>query len=135
MNRKGSVLLHVLVTSALVALIGASVLRLSMTRSLMAAHAINSNSVERQDESAMNMVFGYWNSVNAVCANPGAANGYTCAGGGGANKCGCTCTPAGLTPATYPTITTCALAGGCNAAPPCSVTVVQAVDPIGSTIY
>lgn len=93
MTRKGSVLLHILVTGTVVALIAALLLRMGMLRYLIGARAIQGAQMRRDDESALARVMSYWNSANTLCANN--VPGYSClpASTIPPGTCGCTCTP------------------------------------------
>ena len=105
MNKRGSILLHVLVTGALVALIAATLLRMAMLRYQVTVHATNTTKERRYDEGALNLIIGAWNSVNTACANN--VPNYSCLPAAGAppGNCGCTCTPTAAAPPNYPTVT------------------------------
>ena len=117
MGKRGSILLHVLVTGALIALISATLLRMAMLRYQVTVHATNGTQERRYDEGALNLIIGAWNSVNIACANN--VPNYSCAPAAAVSpgNCGCTCTPTGAAPLNYPTVTN---SGG---APPCTLTI------------
>jgi hypothetical protein len=119
MGRRGSVLLHVLVTSALVALIAASLMRLAMLRYQVEHRTINVNAERRYDEAALGMLVSTWNSNNNYCSNAGV---YTCSGGAAGTaapltNCACTCTTAS---SGYPP--SIVIPGG---APPCQLSLTS----------
>jgi len=106
--------LHVLVTGALVALIAATLLRISVMRTAVSARSGKALQERRYDEAGLNAIISNWNAVNTVCANN--VPNYSCspASGSPPGSCGCTCTPS---IANFPTIT----AGG----NPCALTIVS----------
>lgn len=110
-GRRGSVLLHVLVTGALVALIAATLMRMSMLRYTIASRGGKQLQERRYDQAALNSIISNWNTVNTVCANN--VPNYNCAPASGAppGTCGCTCTP---TLANFPTVTTGNVGGNCQ---------------------
>ena len=120
MGKRGSVLLHVLMTGALLALISATVLRLAMLRYMVTARTTNTTRERRYDEAAVSLLVSKWNATNVYCAS--VPSYYNCSGGGGVpaplTSCTCTCNPVGgpLT-ANFPTVT------NANAVPPCQLTV------------
>lgn len=121
MNKRGSILLQVLVTGVILAMIAAAILRVTMGSSFVTAR-VNSETVQkRSDEGGLARLTAAWDA-NGPCTN---VSGYSCAGTSG--SCRCTCTPSN--PAD-PTVT---VAGS---GPPfvtqgqCGVTV-KAVDTIG----
>jgi hypothetical protein len=94
MGKRGSVLLHVLVTGALVALISATLLRMAMLRYQVTVHATNNTKERRYDEAALSMLITQWNTTNVYCAS--VPSYYNCSGGlaGFAPpivSCTCTC--------------------------------------------
>ncbi len=101
-GRRGSVLLHVLVTGVLVALIAATLMRMSMLRYTISHRGGAAIVEKRYDQAGFNSIMTNWNLANTVCANN--VPNYTCApaSGGPPGTCGCTCTP-GL--ANFPTVT------------------------------
>ncbi|MEK7384762.1 MAG: hypothetical protein AAB262_15965 [Elusimicrobiota bacterium] len=89
MNRKGSVILHVLVSGVVVALIAALLLRVTMLRFLLTARSHKATQMKRADESTLARLSSVWNS-SQMCTD---FSGYVCTGTPG--SCGCTCTSAG----------------------------------------
>lgn len=90
---RGSILLHILVTSAVVALIAATLLRLAAMRFQVTARATRSAQERRYDDAALASIVSNWNSVSMACANN--VPNYTCAPAAASvpGICGCTCTP------------------------------------------
>jgi len=91
MNRKGSVILHVLVIGTVVALIAAGMLRMSLVSYLETAHVNAESTQKRGDEGALMRLASIWSLSNTSCAS---AAGYTCSGGNAcsaANPVTCTC--------------------------------------------
>ena len=124
MGKKGSVLLHVLVTGALIALIAATLLRMALLRYQITAHATATTKERRADEAALNMIITAWNMNNVACSNTNLSN-YSCAPAATVppGNCNCTCTPTGAAAtASFPTI----VAGG--GSPPCTLVIGQATD-------
>lgn len=119
LGRRGSVLIHVLMTGVVVAIIAAGLMRMTMLRYVASTRATGGTQARRSADSALNRALTYWNSVNIVCANN--VPGYSC---GPASitppgTCNCTCTSAGNA--------TIVVSGG--GAPPCGVTITTP-DPI-----
>jgi hypothetical protein len=110
-GRRGSVLLHVLVTGVLVALISATLLRMSMLRYTISHRGAAAIVEKRYDQAGFNSVLTNWNIANTVCANN--VPNYTCSPASVTppGTCGCTCTP-GL--ANFPTITATNSGGNCQ---------------------
>lgn len=118
-NRRGSVLLHVLVTGVLVALISATLLRMSFFRYAMAGRGALVLQEKRDDQAALAAVLGTWNNANKVCG--GAPAGW----GGCTNPgvCSCTCTrPGAVGPPVIDAVTVTAAATG-PVSNPCVVTI------------
>jgi hypothetical protein len=92
MNRKGSVILHVLIIGTVVALIAASMLRMSLVNYLETAHVNAESTQKRGDEGALMRLASMWSLNNTSCAS---AAGYTCSGGNAcsfSNHASCNCT-------------------------------------------
>ena len=119
MGKRGSVLLHVLMTGALIAFISATLLRVALMRFAVTTRATNTTKERRYDEAALAAIVGAWNSVNTACANN--VPNYTCAPASVTppGTCGCTCTP---TQQYFPIVTN---SGG---VPPCTLTIGAAND-------
>jgi|GEM_PF-1955575 len=98
MDRKGSVILHVLVTGVIIALIAACLLRVSMMSYLVTARTNSSTVQKRVDEGALSQAQTFW-AANGMCS---ALPNYTCAGAGcgagGIGACACTYTSTLLPP-------------------------------------
>ncbi len=104
---RGSVLIHVMVTGALVALIAALLMRMAMFRATIAHRGGAALVEKRLDQAGFNSIMTNWNAANAVCSNT--VPNYNCTGVAGA--CGCTCTP---TLPDFPTVTAALVAGNCQ---------------------
>jgi hypothetical protein len=103
MKKRGSVILHVLVTAVVVALVMAMILRGTFLRSLMTTRSHKAAQMRRSDESTLAVLNSNWDS-NGVCSN---FSSYSCTGSAG--SCGCTCTSAG-----EPTIVTASVGAVCQ---------------------
>lgn len=124
-NRRGNILLHVLVTSVVIALIAASLLRLAVMRQQVTARATKATQERRYDDAALAALVTNWNAAGMSCANN--IPNYTCgpAAAVSPGTCGCTCTPSA---ANFPTIYTCPADGAsCQisraGSPPCQLTI------------
>lgn len=107
MNKRGSVILHILVTGVVVAFIAAMLLRLTMFRFLVTSRSHKSAQMKRFDESALARLNSNWIS-GGVCSNFNGGSGlYSCSGAPG--TCACTCTSPGA-----PTITAAVNGGACR---------------------
>ena len=93
MNRRGSVLMHVLVTGVIVAFIAAGLLRLAMLRYEVTARAQRSAQDKRSAEGALSLLITYWNLNNTRCADVPGSGGYSSYSCGNTGTCDCTCTP------------------------------------------
>jgi Tfp pilus assembly protein PilX len=91
-GRRGSVLLHVLVTGTLVALIAASLMRVALLRYQVTSRTVATNLERRLAEAALNTITSDWNQTGNVCS-PVTIAGYSCTGTAG--TCACRCTSAG----------------------------------------
>lgn len=108
-NERGSILLHILVTSVVVSIIAAGIMRLALFRAQMATRGALVLQEKRDDTGALAAVASQWSTVpgkQSACS--GAPPGW----GGCSNaaaypsNCACTCTgPNGV-------VVTAALAGG-----------------------
>jgi hypothetical protein len=88
LGRRGSILLHVMVTGALLALIAATLLRMSMLRYQMGGRGASVLAEKRDDQGALANVLAAWNANNAVCS--AVPTGYSC-GALSAGTCNCSC--------------------------------------------
>lgn len=109
MDKRGSILLHVLVTGVVVALMAACLLRVAMLRYEVTARAQVQGQERRDDDGALARLMSAFNANNGVCGAVAAASGYSCNGAVG--TCTCTCTPLA---ATDPTVTLAGGGGGCQ---------------------
>lgn len=110
-GRRGSVLLHVLVTGVLVALIAATLLRMSVLRYTIASRGGKALAEKRYDQAGFHAILTNWNVANTVCANN--VPNYSCAPASVTppGACSCTCTPA---LANFPTVTASLVGGNCQ---------------------
>ncbi|MDE2143609.1 MAG: hypothetical protein KGJ84_14470 [Elusimicrobia bacterium] len=122
MTKRGSILLHVLVTGALIALIAATLMRMAMLRYQVTAHATNGSIERRYDEAALSLLITQWNTTNVYCATvPGY---YTCSGAlagvpAPITSCSCTCNRViSATTTNFPDT----VVGGAGG-PPCQLTI------------
>lgn len=114
MNKRGSILLHVLVTGALIALIAATLMRMAMLRYTVTAHATVQTQERRQAEGALNLIIGAWNSANTACRDN--VPYYSCTPNSTTppGVCTCVCTPTGGAPAYYPKVVASGVAPSCT---------------------
>lgn len=119
---RGSVLLHVLMTGALLAIIAATILRLAMLRYTITARTTEVNQERRYNETAMSLLTTQWNSTGMFCSSvPGY---YSCNLFGGAGSappltsCSCSCRPIGAVVKTFPYV------DNANASPPCQFKIL-----------
>lgn len=110
-GRRGSVLLHVLVTGVLVALIAATLLRMSVLRYTLASRGGKALAEKRYDQAGFHAILTNWNQANTVCANN--VPNYSCAPASASppGTCSCTCSP---TLANFPTVTASLVGGNCQ---------------------
>lgn len=126
MGKRGIVLLQVLVTATLIAIVAATIMRLSMLRFAVTSRAAKNSQELRDDESALALLTSYWNMNNTYCSSvPGV---YTCTLTSGSiyappnSNCGpCTCSPL-IT--NYPTVTV--TDNSMNGGHPCQFTATSA---------
>ncbi|MDX6770259.1 MAG: hypothetical protein SF051_12060 [Elusimicrobiota bacterium] len=120
MNKRGSVLIHVLMTGVVVAVIAAGLMRMTMLRYVASARATGGATARKQADAALNRALTYWNNANIVCS---AVPGYTCSPtyATSPGTCNCTCTPSVTSEATI------VVSGG--GAPPCNVAITT-TDPL-----
>lgn len=113
LGKRGSVLVHVLMTGVVVAIIAAGLMRMTMLRYVASARATGGTQARRHTDAALNRALTYWNQNNIVCGN--SIPGYSCAPASvtSPGTCNCTCTSAGNA--------TIRVTGG--GAPPCSIEI------------
>jgi hypothetical protein len=93
-----------MVTGALMAIIAATLLRMSMLRYQMGGRGAKILAEKRDDQGALANVLATWNAANAVCG--GAPPGW--AGCNNPGNCNCVCSSGGAAPVTV----TASLVGG-----------------------
>lgn len=86
LERRGSVLVQVLLTTALMAIISVSVLRMRLQPAIDTANTVSRVGEDLAARSALNRLTESWSRLGS-CASDAAA-GLSCAGTG----CSCTCT-------------------------------------------
>ena len=108
-GERGSILLHVLVTSVVVAVISAAIIRLALFRAQMAGRGALVLQEKRDDTGALATVASQWSTVQGKqSACSGAPPGWGGCSNAAAppNNCACTCTgPSGV-------VVTASLVGG-----------------------
>lgn len=105
MNNRGSVLVHVLITSVLVSVIAVGLVQMVMSRHTLLARSTQGAANQKQTERGFNSLMSFWNiGGNGVCSS---GAGYTCTGAAG--TCGCTCTSTGQA-----TIVSATVGGACR---------------------
>lgn len=113
MRAKGSVLIHVLITSVIVAVISAGLMRMVLLNYTATQRAAEGVQGRKSAESSLDRMVAAWSQTNSFCAS---FTGYACSGVSN-NVCGgtgaqvCTCTP---TNAAEPTIKVCLTGGNCK---------------------
>jgi hypothetical protein len=96
MNRKGSVLVHVLITTIIVVVIATGMAQMLMLRYAATFRDQDGLSKKRQTEGTFGRVTSYWNT-NGFCSSPG--GGISCSGVT-ASCAACTCTITAIAPHT-----------------------------------
>ena len=128
-DRRGSVLLHVLVTSSVVGLIAASLLRLSMLRHKMTDRTLKVTQERRSAEATLSFVTNEWTMTNVTCSvlpNPPFSS---CSGVQTTTSwCGCACTATAVSQ--LADFVTCPADGGActtagGGAPPCQIAITS----------
>jgi Tfp pilus assembly protein PilX len=107
MNRRGSVLVHVLITGVIVAFIASGLLRMVLMNYIAVDRATKGAQNRKEAEAMLNRALTYWNQANQVCAN--IPSGFTCSGVPG--TCNCTCPSGAVAPA--PRIVASVVGGQC----------------------
>jgi Tfp pilus assembly protein PilX len=117
LGRRGSVLVHVLITGVIVAFIAAGLLRMVLMNYIAVDRATKGAQNRKEAEAMLQRALTYWNQTNSVCSTT--AN-FPCTGGGvGLNQCNCNCPNGTALPRVEVT------GGG---APPCAITIISS-DP------
>ena len=130
-RERGSILLHVMVTGAVMALIAATLLRMTMLRYQVSSRSQKILAENNDNQAVLSSILKAWNSANGgggqTCANVVIA-GYAYAGTPG--TCNCTYTPSPQTvPPTLPTFATTGnvvMGSAPNTFTTCGVTMVSA---------
>jgi len=117
--RRGSVLIHVLVTGVIVAFIAAGLLRMVLMNYIAVDRATKGAQNRKEAEAMLQRAITYWNKSNVVCSSdavffPCATPSITSPG-----TCSCACPSAAAVPRVEVT------GGG---APPCTITIISS-DP------
>lgn len=107
-GERGTILLHVLVTSVLVAIIASTLLRMTLLRAAATARSKKIVEEKRNDQQMLASILSAWNNANGgagqTCASI-AIPGYSYTGTPG--SCNCSYTPSPQTnPPTLPTFQT-----------------------------
>lgn len=95
-NKKGSVLVQVLITSIIVVVIAMGLAQMLLLRYTATIRATKGTASKREAEGTLNRLAVFW-AANGYCANPG--GGLTCSGVT-ATCNACTCTLTAIAPAT-----------------------------------
>jgi hypothetical protein len=85
---------HVLLTGVVVAVIAATLLRLSLLRSQMGSRGVKMLAEKRATQGGLASIMSIWNSVNTSCANVPASSGMICyntIAPSPPGNCGCYC--------------------------------------------
>ncbi len=96
--RRGSVLVHVLVTSVLVSIIAAGLVRMLLLRYTAVERLSSGAAGKKLAESSLHRLVSAWNAANTVCASvPG--SGFSCnpASLAPPGTCNCVCAGGGST--------------------------------------
>lgn len=93
-SRRGSVLIHVLMTGVVVSIVAAGVLRLTMLRYLAAQRSTTGAQNRKQTEALLHRAISHWNAVNTVCSNIGSIS-CTPLSSTPPGACNCVCPPSG----------------------------------------
>ncbi|UPT75925.1 MAG: hypothetical protein M0D55_09790 [Elusimicrobiota bacterium] len=122
-SRRGSVLIHVLITGVIVAFIAGGLLRMILMNYIAVDRATKGAANRKESEAMLQRALTYWNKTNSVCSTD--ATYFVCAGAGvGANTCDCSC------PSTVavPRVVVSRMGGGVGGPPPCLITITSS-DP------
>lgn len=117
LNKRGSVLVHVLITGVIVAFIASGLLRMVLMNYIAVDRATKGAQNRKEVDAMLQRALTYWNRDNAVCTTSAQ---FPCVGAGvGLNQCACSCPSAAALPRV---VVTGPLAG------PCIVTIISS-DP------
>lgn len=122
LGRRGSVLVHVLITSIVCSVIATGLLRMMMFRYQATTRVEESSRAKKYTEAALHRIVSGWNAAGGgqYCADgPGGSESWTCTGtpGTAIGNCACNCNvtitpPSPLLPVTV-TVTAAAVGGRC----------------------
>ena len=107
-SRRGSVMIHVLITAIVVSIIAAGLARMLLLRAQVVNRSATSTANRKLAEGALSRVISAWNKTNSFCTS---FPGYTCSGAASCGTSVCTCNPTGVGD---PTIKACQPAGYAN---------------------
>lgn len=117
-NQKGYILIHVLITSVVVAIIAAGLMSVMMLQYQVTSRAGQGSKGRKGAEAGLSRIISSWNT-NGFCTDIPVSDGsiYDCAAGASLASCTCTCTAsvAGGMPALT-------VAAG---SPPCTITLAS----------
>ncbi|MBI5624899.1 MAG: hypothetical protein HY924_14075 [Elusimicrobia bacterium] len=103
-NERGSVMVHVLVTSVIMGILAAGMMTIVLMQYRLIHRQAYGSMGEKYDEMALSMLVSFWGANQTVCQNMAGSHtdaiSYTCSGTPG--SCPCTCTPSN---SFYPVIT------------------------------
>ena len=118
-SRRGSVLIHILVTGVIVSIIAAGLLRMTLMSYIAVDRAAKGAQNRKEAEGMLNRAITYWNASGIVCSTD--AN-FTCATPSATSPgtCSCACPSAVALPRVE-------VSGG--GAPPCTITVISSDPP------
>lgn len=119
LGRRGSVLVHVLITGVIVAVIAGGLLRMILMNYIAVDRASKGAQNRKEAEAMLQRALTYWNKSNVVCSSTAlftCSPNYTVSPG----TCNCYCPDSTSTPRVEVT------GGG---APPCTITVVSSDPP------
>ncbi|MBI4677939.1 MAG: hypothetical protein HY748_10185 [Elusimicrobia bacterium] len=118
-SRRGSVMVHVLITSVIMGLLAAGMMSIVLMQYRLIHREHYGSRGKKYDEQAVSLLITYWsanadlyNGQPAYCLSftPGSGVAYSC--GGTAGLCSCTCTP--NPPGFYPEVVAQIVGGSCE---------------------
>ena len=86
MNRRGSVILHVLVMGVVIAVIAAGVLRMTLMNYVATERAATAQQKRKEVDGVLNRALSSWNETGVCSAIPGL---FACTGAAGVCDCYC----------------------------------------------
>lgn len=120
LNRRGSVLLHVLVTGIVVAFIASGLLRMVLMNYIAVDRATKGAQNRKEAEAMLQRALTYWNKSNVVCSSDATYFPCTPSYATSPGTCNCACPNATALPRVVVT------GGG---APPCVITIISSDPP------